>query len=322
MAEQGDQKAEVCTFMFKKKSRKATARKRKVSDSDEDNDGESSVVRREKALGLSNPMIQKSKKTFREEVKYSDDSDEEKGVQVNYKSTRSAKSEGPDDRGATSTIEIDTESNVDARAIFEKQKKINEELKGKEDDKIYRGLNNYAVYIEKRDTAQGNASSGHVRKGPMRAPANVRATTRWDYAPDICKDYKETGFCGFGDSCKFMHDRSDYKFGWQLEKEWESGQRNQEEDPHAYEIDSDDDDLPFKCIICRESFKNPIITKCKHYFCEQCALKHYKKSSRCFACNTQTNGVFNPAKELIVKLKKHKEEHGSDDGGQDESDEG
>ena len=63
----------------------------------------------------------------------------------------------------------------------------------------------------------------------MRAPANLRATTRWDYAPDICKDYKETGFCGFGDSCKFMHDRSDYKFGWQLEKEWEDGRYNQEE---------------------------------------------------------------------------------------------
>jgi hypothetical protein len=26
-----------------------------------------------------------------------------------------------------------------------------------------------------------------------------------------CKDYKETGRCGYGDSCKFMHDRGDYK---------------------------------------------------------------------------------------------------------------
>jgi RING finger protein 113A len=32
-----------------------------------------------------------------------------------------------------------------------------------EDDKIYRGINNYAPIIEKRDTAQGNASSGMVR---------------------------------------------------------------------------------------------------------------------------------------------------------------
>ena len=38
-----------------------------------------------------------------------------------------------------------------------------QELKGKEDDKIYRGVNNYHVYIEKRDTAAGNASSGMVR---------------------------------------------------------------------------------------------------------------------------------------------------------------
>ena len=36
------------------------------------------------------------------------------------------------------------------------------------------------------------------RKGPIRAPEHLRATVRWDYQPDICKDYKETGFCGFG----------------------------------------------------------------------------------------------------------------------------
>lgn len=73
-----------------------------------------------------------------------------------------------------------------------------QELEGKEDDKVYRGLNNYAQYYKKKDTAAGNASSGMVRKGPIRAPSNLRATVRWDYQPDICKDYKETGFCGFG----------------------------------------------------------------------------------------------------------------------------
>lgn len=59
-------------------------------------------------------------------------------------------------------------------------------------------MNNYAQYFKKKDTAAGNASSGMVRKGPIRAPANLRATVRWDYQPDICKDFKETGFCGFG----------------------------------------------------------------------------------------------------------------------------
>ena len=73
-----------------------------------------------------------------------------------------------------------------------------QDLEGKEDDKIYRGQNNYLQYYERKDTVQGNAASGMNRKGPMRAPLHLRATVRWDYQPDICKDWKETGYCGFG----------------------------------------------------------------------------------------------------------------------------
>lgn len=53
--------------------------------------------------------------------------------------------------------------------------------------KLYKGVNNYNQYIEKKDTALANASSGFNRKGPMRAPNNLRATVRWDYQPDVCK---------------------------------------------------------------------------------------------------------------------------------------
>ena len=49
------------------------------------------------------------------------------------------------------------------------------------------------------------------------------------------------------------------------------------------------DDL-FGCSVCR----------CQHYFCEKCALGHYRKSKRCFVCNQQTMGVFNPAKGQCV----------------------
>jgi RING finger protein 113A len=45
-----------------------------------------------------------------------------------------------------------------------------------------------------------------------------------------------------------------------------------------------------------------MLLRCKHYFCEKCALAQYKKSTRCFICNTQTNGVFNPAKDIIKKM--------------------
>jgi len=44
-------------------------------------------------------------------------------------------------------------------------------------------------------------------------------TTYKDYAPDICKDYKLTGYCGFSDNSNFLHDRSDYKAGWQIERD-------------------------------------------------------------------------------------------------------
>lgn len=165
-------------------------------------------------------------------------------------------------------MEIDTELDRDAQAIYQKSIDINKELEGKADDKVYRGLNNYTQFFKKKDSALGNASSGLVRKGPMRAPAHLRATVRWDYQPDICKDYKETGFCGFGDSCKFLHDRSDYKHGWQLEMT-EGGsshhrhgeQESDGDDDKKYEINSDEDELPFKCIICRDSFTDPIVTK-------------------------------------------------------------
>ncbi|KAK7817092.1 hypothetical protein U0070_001804 [Myodes glareolus] len=206
--------------------------------------------------------------------------------------------------GATAVYELDTEKEKDAQAIFERSQKIQEELRGKEDDKIYRGINNYQKYMKPKDTFMGNASSGMVRKGPIRAPEHLRVTVRWDYQPDICKDYKETGFCGFGDSCKFLHDRSDYKHGWQIERELDEGRYGVYEDEN-YEVESDDDEIPFKCFICRQTFRNPVVTKCKHYFCETCALQHYCTTPRCYACEQQIYGVFNPAKELIGKLEKY-----------------
>ena len=30
--------------------------------------------------------------------------------------------------------------------------------------------------------------------------------------------------CGYGDSCVFMHDRTDMKSGWQMEQEWDKEQ--------------------------------------------------------------------------------------------------
>ncbi|XP_005105342.1 E3 ubiquitin-protein ligase RNF113A [Aplysia californica] len=321
-------------FSFKKVKRRQAVRQQK-DESDNDNSADSDksdgsddgnvAVRQKERKRRGNPMVQSTKRvklgaSKKDQSSSSEEeSDEEpaSAVTVSYKSSRTGKREGPEDMGATSVVEIDTQSDRDAQAVFERSLQVQKDLKGMEEDKVYRGINNYHQYYEKKDSVQGNAESGKNRFGPMRAPAHLRATVRWDYQPDICKDYKETGFCGFGDSCKFLHDRSDYKHGWQLEREMEQGTYGQK-DEENYEISSDEDDLPFKCFICRNSFQDPVVTKCKHYFCEKCALGQYKKSKRCFVCGEGTGGIFNPAKDLTAKLEKMKDtddvaDLGSDD---------
>jgi len=150
------------------------------------------------------------------------------------------------------------------------------------------------------------AKSKHTgTMGPLRAPSNLRATSRFDYQPDICKDYKETGFCGYGDNCKFMHDRSNYKAGWQIEKEWEEEQRKKkarlargnrgDEGSNQDYPSQTESDKPFACFICRNPFTKPVVTKCKHYFCQKCALEHYSTSPKCAACGKPTGGIFNKA---------------------------
>jgi RING finger protein 113A len=119
-------------------------------------------------------------------------------IGVYYESSKTGDRAGPSDMGATAIVEIETEKDRDAQAVFERSLEVNKEQKDKAEDGIYRGMNNYTRFYEKKDTAMGNAASGSNRKGPIRAPDNVRVTVRWDYQPDICKDYKETGFCGFG----------------------------------------------------------------------------------------------------------------------------
>lgn len=145
------------------------------------------------------------------------------------------------------------------------------------------------------------------RPGPVQA-RHVVPTTFIDYAPDVCKDYKQTGFCGFGDSCKFLHDREDYKAGWQLDREWEEVQHKKriaviqakELDSHSEESSSDEEDIPFACFICRKEYVQPIVTKCGHYFCEPCAIKRYRKNPNCIICGSGTSGIFNAAKKLQV----------------------
>lgn len=120
----------------------------------------------------------------------------------------------------------------------------------------------------------------------------------------------------FGDSCKFLHAREDYKQGWELDKDWEIGvkgkKKGQTTKTLAEAEDSEEEDralegIPFACIICKKPYTNPIVTKCGHYFCETCALQRYRKNPACAACGAGTGGVFNGAKNLRKILDKKRE---------------
>ncbi|RFU29198.1 hypothetical protein B7463_g7129, partial [Scytalidium lignicola] len=153
--------------------------------------------------------------------------------------------------------------------------------------------------------------------GPVKAPSNVRTTTILDLQPDTCKDYKTIGYCGFGDSCKFLHAREDYKQGWQLDKEWERVTKGKNikgtivasannKNERREDVDQDDaerENIPLACLICGDPYKNPIITKCGHYFCEPCALKRCKKDPNCAVCGAGTGGVFNSARTPVKQAK-------------------
>lgn len=282
------QQSDNVTF-FRKKPAKKNLRKRKArvkSDSDDDDDDDdgvvvSEVVTKERKT-TATPFVQSTRrKNKRRADNDQDDQDEDDNtIGVQYAADRSVQNKQSDATRYATEWELETEAL----------------LKG-----------------TKKPASNPKVTNSKMQVGPQRAPANIRVTARFDYQPDICKDYKETGFCGYGDSCIFLHDRGDYKTGWQLEKEWEEAQRNKTQfgasDPNKYavESDSDDEELPFACLICRQEFTDPVVTRCNHYFCEKCAMEHHKKSPKCFACGAATSGIFNTAKNMLQRLKEKKE---------------
>eukprot|EP00940_MAST-03C_sp_MAST-3C-sp2_P003347 g3347.t1 len=309
--------------MFKKRKRKGKQRKysSSVSQTDgkeENNGGDGDGVRPRGGDAAPSAKRERKDKTNTFATTRTDSSKKSNLSSLStVASKREVKSEVDHRSNATATDETGTATDRDATALLRRNIVLNESGEA-EDATKYRGKAGYKSYI-KRDLSQIAMSKAKGRQGPMRRPQFFRSTIRVDYQPDVCKDYKETGTCGFGDTCIYLHDRGDYKKGWQLEREWEIKKRRDEarrrgevvsedddDDDGKYKIDSDEEELPFACLICRKEFtveKRVIVTTCKHYFHRDCVVRRYQKGKkRCYVCKKSTGGVFNIAHDLEKRL--------------------
>lgn len=129
--------------------------------------------------------------------------------------------------------------------------------------------------------------------GPVKPLTSVPLkdyNVRFDYAPDLCKDYLETGYCGFGDSCKFLHDRGDYKMGWELDESTHTEQNYQIEEPTNPSLIS--------CQLCQREHsaetKSKILPECQHRFCYQCITTALRKKLKCPLCKVPVSGIIKP----------------------------
>ncbi|CAH6721988.1 pre-mRNA-splicing factor Cwc24p [[Candida] jaroonii] len=143
------------------------------------------------------------------------------------------------------------------------------------------------------DSATMTITKSDTKSSLKAAPVNVRTTTITDFQPDVCKDFKQTGYCGYGDTCKFLHIRGESTNKTPVVKEWENVNKKEKKDT-----------IPFKCVLCKDDYKTPVKTICNHLYCKDCFFKRLKTKKTCFICNEDTKGICSPvpAKEFATLM--------------------
>lgn len=95
--------------------------------------------------------------------------------------------------------------------LFNPDRLTEDELKArKERESLQKALK----MPQKRDKAGDKIYNGSLngKKVDRWKPSSIhiKANNAVDYERDVCKDFLLNGYCGFGDSCKFLHYREEY----------------------------------------------------------------------------------------------------------------
>ncbi|GMI01990.1 hypothetical protein TrVE_jg11492 [Triparma verrucosa] len=209
------------------------------------------------------------------------------------------------------TLETEESSSNDNRARLEKRFKL--DISGQTNDAtgLYNGSKGYSTFVS--PNLESIAASKHNgTRGQLRANTTIRVTSQMDYQPDVCKDYQKTGYCGFGDTCVFMHDRGSYKSQSEIENEWEERKKRVEEERakavRTLEGEVEVEEVTYKygygCIVCKEWFKDPVETVCGHFYCEPCVRTLAKGDDKCLMCGKDLGGTWKDAGKLRKEMKK------------------
>lgn len=214
-------------FFKKGKSRPATARKRSPSPPPLPSSSSSSSL----PLSVASQVVLPAKKPFSNLLTAG--TKRSLSQRDNHDNVDTPEKDGPDIKWSAENSHVNAALEIlagdEAEMILAKRRKREKELAGEEDDDIapddglYHGQKAYKTHIKKSTEIPKS-----MRVGPQRTASTIRTVTITDYQPDVCKDYKgavffffyekksidrftETGFCGFGDTCKFLHDRGTCK---------------------------------------------------------------------------------------------------------------
>ena len=145
---------------------------------------------------------------------------------------------------------------------------------------------------EEPNKAALQAESATIK--PMSMQQKPKYNVRFDYSAGLCKDYLETGYCGFGDSCIFLHDRGDYKMGWELDADFER-QQNKQPDDTSYEVPQEVDESLAECTVCKKPHEKPrMLPECGHRFCSACIVNALKSKLKCPLCKVIVSGTLKP----------------------------